>query len=82
MAKEERKKKIILANKCEKCGCTCSGRWATAGWMLLLVGGLSHMLPVQMEPLLKWAAFGINVQMVVGTLSVLVALYYLLGNED
>jgi hypothetical protein len=56
-------------------------RWAQAGWGLLLLGGLAHMLPTQMAPLLRWSLYGISVQMVVGVLSVVVALYFLLGNE-
>ena len=56
--------------------------WLTnLGWGLLLVGGLAHMLPTQMEPLLKIAQFGISIQMLVGVLSVLVALNFLLGDE-
>jgi len=37
------------------------------------------MLPAQMEPLLKWAAWGVTLQTAVGTVSVVIALYYLLG---
>lgn len=55
------------------------GKWASVGWVLLLVGGLAHMLPEQMAPLLKAAAYGVNLQMAVGVLSVIVALYFLLG---
>ncbi len=51
------------------------------GWGLLLIGGLAHMLPVQMEPLLKLSQFGVSVQMLVGVLSVLIALNFLLGDE-
>ncbi len=51
----------------------------TIGWILLLMGGLAHMLPTQMEPLLKWSMWNVSVQMVVGVLSVIAALYYLLG---
>ncbi|KKU64210.1 MAG: hypothetical protein UX87_C0009G0034 [Candidatus Amesbacteria bacterium GW2011_GWA1_47_16] len=58
-----------------------SDRWMSLGWSLLLLGGLAHMLPGQMEPLLKWSFYGISVQMVVGVLSVVIALYYLLGEE-
>ena len=53
--------------------------WATVGWSLLLLGGLAHMLPEQMAPLLKWAMYGVSVQMAVGVVSVVLALYYLLG---
>ena len=58
-----------------------SNKWATAGWALLLVGGLAHMLPTQMASLLAWSAYGVSVQMVVGVLSTVTALYFLLGNE-
>lgn len=54
-------------------------KWMSVGWVLLLVGGLAHMLPEQMAPVLKYAVYGVSVQMAVGTLSVIVALYYLLG---
>ena len=54
-------------------------RWVSVGWTLLLIGGLAHMLPAQMEPLLKWAVYGVSLQMAVGVLSVVIALYYLLG---
>ncbi len=53
--------------------------WMNLGWTMLLLGGLAHMLPEQMAPLLKWAVYGVNVQMAVGTVSVVVALYFLLG---
>jgi len=53
--------------------------WATVGWALLLLGGLAHMLPEQMAPLLKWSMYGVSLQMVVGVVSVVLALYYLLG---
>jgi hypothetical protein len=53
-------------------------RWMTASWMILLIGGLSHMMPTQMAPILNYAVYGVTVQMVVGILSVVAALYYLL----
>lgn len=60
----------------------CKGeKLAVVGWVLLLVGGLAHMLPAQMAPILNYAAWGISVQMVVGILSVIVALNFLLGDE-
>ena len=71
----------VAGKKCDSCGCSCSGKWATAGWALLLVGGLSHMLPIQMAPLLGWSVYGVTLQMAVGVVSVVVALYFLLGNE-
>ena len=73
--------KLMAGKSCGTCGCSCSGKWATVGWALLLVGGLAHMLPTQMAPLLKWSMWGVSLQMAVGVLSVVVALYYLLGNE-
>ena len=54
-------------------------RWMSVGWVLLLVGGLAHMLPEQMMPVLKYSMYGVSAQMAVGVLSVIVALYYLLG---
>ena len=62
---------VGMTNKNEK--------WMSVGWVLLLVGGLAHMLPEQMMPVLKYAIYGVSVQMAVGVLSVIVALYYLLG---
>jgi hypothetical protein len=56
-------------------------KWATAGWALLLLGGLAHMLPAQMAPLLQWSMYGVSVQMAVGVASVVLALYFLLGND-
>jgi len=55
------------------------GKWASLGWALLLVGGLAHMLPEQMAPLLKYSMYGVSLQMAVGALSVIMALYFLLG---
>ncbi len=57
-------------------------KWVNLGWSLLLLGGLAHMLPGQMAPLLKWSLWGVTLQMAVGVLSVIVALYYLLGEEE
>ncbi len=56
-------------------------KWVSVGWGLLLLGGLAHMLPVQMAPLLQWGVYGVTVQMAVGVVSVILALYFLLGNE-
>ena len=75
------KKTTKLIKQCEACGCTCNGKWATFGWGVLLVGGLGHMLPTQMAPVLSWSLYGVSVQMAVGVLSVVLALYFLLGNE-
>lgn len=72
---------MMSGKSCEMCGCSCGGRWAQVGWGLLLVGGLAHMLPTQMAPLLQWGMYGVSVQMAVGVVSVVMALYYLLGKE-
>lgn len=56
-------------------------KWAVLGWALLLLGGLAHMLPSQLAPLLGWSLFGVSLQMVVGIVSVVMALYFLLGQE-
>jgi hypothetical protein len=53
-------------------------RWMTASWMILLIAGLGHMMPTQLSPVLGWGMYGITMQMVVGVLSVVAALYYLL----
>lgn len=71
----------MMSKNCDSCGCSCSGKWATAGWGFLLLGGLAHMLPMQMAPVLKWAVYGITLQMVVGVVSVVLALYFFLGEE-
>lgn len=55
-----------------------SSKWMTVGWTLLLLGGLAHMMPTQMEPVLKWSMWGITLQTIVGGASVVAALYYLL----
>ena len=55
------------------------GKWLGFGWALLLLGGLAHMLPEQMAPLLSYSMYGVTVQMAVGALSVIVALYFLMG---
>lgn len=80
MAAKKTENKAMM-KKCEECGCTCNGKWASWGWALLLIGGLAHMLPNQMMPLLKWSVYGVSVQMAVGVVSVVLALYFLLGNE-
>lgn len=53
--------------------------WMGVGWTLLLVGGLAHMLPEQLAPLLSWSKYGVSLQSVVGVVSVVMALYFLLG---
>lgn len=80
-AKKSTKVNFMSGKQCEVCGCTCNGKWATFGWGVLLVGGLGHMLPAQMAPVLNWSLWGVSVQMAVGVLSVVFALYFLLGNE-
>lgn len=57
------------------------GKLMTFGWLLLLFGGLGHMLPEQMAPVLKWTIAGVTFQTLVGILSVIAALYYLLEEE-
>jgi hypothetical protein len=54
------------------------GKWVGFGWILLLIGGLAHMLPEQMAPLLKWSLFGVSLQLAVGVVSVILALNFLL----
>jgi hypothetical protein len=54
------------------------GFFEGTGWTLLLIGGLAHMLPEQMAPVLKWALWGVSLQTAVGALSVVLALYFLL----
>ncbi len=81
MAAKKTSESKMMGKQCEVCGCTCNGRWANVGWGLLLLGGLAHMLPTQMAPLLRWSLYGVSVQMVVGVVSVVLALYFLLGNE-
>ncbi|KKS32704.1 MAG: hypothetical protein UU93_C0005G0012 [Candidatus Amesbacteria bacterium GW2011_GWA2_42_12] len=81
VAKNSKIQKIKNSKQCEACGCSCNSKWANVGWSLLLVGGLSHMLPTQMAPLLKWGIYDITLQMAIGVVSVVLALYFLLGNE-
>jgi len=78
--KAEKKSSVAKAMEDKCCNCKC-GKWAVVGWVLLLMGGLAHMLPVQMEPLIHWGMYGVTVQMVVGIASVIMALYFLLGEE-
>lgn len=51
------------------------------GWGLLLLGGLAHMLPEQMAPMLKVSLWGVSLQLAVGVVSVIVALNFLLDEE-
>lgn len=53
----------------------------TVGWYTLLLAGLGHMFPTQMGPLLNWK-LGVTVQFAIGVVGLVVALYYLLGNEE
>lgn len=82
---EEGEKMVVKKNqkieevKVEEKKSKPSEKWMSVGWVLLLVGGLAHMLPEQMMPVLKYSMYGVSVQMAVGVLSVIVALYYLLG---
>lgn len=56
-------------------------KWLSVGWVLLLLGGLAHMLPEQMGPLMKFSLWGVSLQVAVGTVSVIVALNFLLDEE-
>jgi hypothetical protein len=58
--------------------CCCGSKWVSVGWVLLLFGGLAHMLPEQMAPLLKWSLFGVSLQLAIGVVSVVLALNFLL----
>lgn len=52
----------------------------TFGAILLLVGGLVHTMPGVLLPIVQGAAVGfITLQLVIGVLSVVIALYILLG---
>ena len=46
--------------------------------MLLLVGGLGHLVPGVLAPVLSMGVGQITVQMVVGALSVILALYLII----
>jgi len=73
------KVKETAVSKKEGEDCCCRGsRWITVGWVLLLIGGLAHMMPAQMAPILHWALWGVTLQTVIGALSVILALYFLL----
>ena len=45
--------------------------------LLLLVGGLGHLIPGALAPILTLGAGMITVQFVVGALSVILALYFI-----
>jgi hypothetical protein len=57
---------------------TKESKWIMVGWGLLLFGGLGHVLPEQMAPLMKWSLWGVSLQMAVGVGSVILALNFLL----
>lgn len=69
-SEEGRERQVVVKTKSEK--------RAVVGWVLLLLGGLSHMLPEQMAPLLKLGMWGVSLQIVVGIASVILALNFLL----
>jgi hypothetical protein len=58
-----------------------TSKWVGVGWVLLLLGGLAHMLPEQMAPVLKWSLWGVSVQLAIGVVSVILALNFLLDEE-
>lgn len=64
--------------KVEAANLRAESRWNSLGWVLLLFGGMSHMLPEQLVPILKWSLFGVSLQMAVGVVSVVLALNFLL----
>ena len=72
------KKKLEIKEECCK---GCGSKWTSVGWVLLLLGGLAHMLPEQMAPVLKWSLWGVSVQLAVGVVSVILALNFLLDEE-
>jgi len=78
--KAEPKQEVKQEEKFECCDCCdCRpSRWQSAGWVLLLAGGLAHMLPEQMAPVLKWSLLGVSLQMAIGVVSVILALNFLL----
>lgn len=45
--------------------------------LLLLVGGLGHLIPGVLAPILTVGVGAITVQMIVGALSVILALYFI-----
>jgi len=57
---------------------TVESKWVVVGWVMLLFGGLAHMLPEQMAPLMKWSMWGVSLQMAIGVVSVILALNFLL----
>lgn len=56
-------------------------KWAIVAWALLLLGGLAHLIPAQLAPVFGWSLYGVTLQSVVGFVSVVMALYFLLGKE-
>jgi len=59
------------------------GGIGTLGALLLLVGGLVHVMPNVLEPLVQAASVGfITLQLIIGVLSVAIALYILLGRSQ
>jgi hypothetical protein len=57
-------------------------KYMNVGWVLLLFLGLGGALPEQMKPLMTLPVFGIKVQVIAGIVSVILAIYYLMGNEE
>lgn len=50
----------------------------TLARILLLVGGLGHVLPGTLSPILKIGAGPLTLQLVVGVLSVIIAVYLII----
>ncbi len=71
-------KKSIRVEERESVSVKKMPKLVTAGWVMLLLAGLGHMMPTQLGPVLNWGVFGVSLQMVIGVASVVIALYFLL----
>ncbi|OGI26956.1 MAG: hypothetical protein A2184_02115 [Candidatus Moranbacteria bacterium RIFOXYA1_FULL_44_7] len=83
-AKTKIKPEVKAVVKEDECCGSCrnyDSKWVSVGWVLLLLGGLAHMLPEQMAPVLKWSVWGVSAQLVIGVVSVILALNFLLDEE-
>ncbi len=71
----------VSAMGCDVCGCGCCGGWGNVSWVLLLIGGLAHVMPARMMPLLNFQILGVSLQLIIGVASVIVAIYCLLCDK-